>query len=98
MQISITGHHVNLTDALRTYVSEKFSRIERHFDHVIDVHVVLTVEKLEQKAEATVQLNGARIHAEDVQEDLYAAIDGLIDKLDRQVLRHKEKTQLVNRG
>ncbi|WP_139555843.1 ribosome hibernation-promoting factor, HPF/YfiA family [Methylotetracoccus oryzae] len=98
MQISITGHHVNLTDALRAYVSEKLSRIERHFDHVIDVHVVLTVEKLEQKAEATVQLNGAKIHAEDVQEDLYAAIDGLIDKLDRQVLRHKEKTQLVNRG
>jgi putative sigma-54 modulation protein len=98
MQISITGHHVDLTEALRAYVSEKFTRVERHFDHLIDVHVVLTVEKLEQKAEATVQLNGAKIHAEDVQEDLYAAIDGLIDKLDRQVLRHKEKTQLANRG
>lgn len=98
MHISITGHHVDLTDALRTYVSDKFQRIERHFDNVIDVHVVLTVEKLEQKAEATVQLNGAKIHAEDVQPDLYAAIDGLIDKLDRQVLRHKEKNQLIGRS
>ena len=98
MHISISGHHVDLTDALRNYVADKFARIERHFDNVIDVHVVLTVEKLEQKAEATIQLNGAKVHAEEVQPDLYAAIDGLIDKLDRQVLRHKEKTQSGNRG
>jgi putative sigma-54 modulation protein len=97
MHISITGHHLELTEALRSYVSEKFQKIERHVENVIDVHVVLSVEKLEQKAEATIQLNGAKIHAEDVQPDLYAAIDGLIDKLDRQVLRHKEKNHAGNR-
>jgi putative sigma-54 modulation protein len=97
MHISITGHHLELTEALRSYVSEKFQKIERHVENVIDVHVVLSVEKLEQKAEATIQLNGAKIHAEDVQPDLYAAIDGLIDKLDRQVLRHKEKHHAGNR-
>lgn len=97
MQINITGHHVELTDALRNYVNEKFQRIERHFENVIHIHVILSVEKLEQKAEATMQVNGARLHAEDTQADLYAAIDGLIDKLDRQVLRHKEKSQVNNR-
>lgn len=97
MQISISGHHIELTDALRNYVSDKFQRIERHFENVINVHVVLSVEKLEQKAEATMQVNGGKIHAEDAHEDLYAAIDGLIDKLDRQVLRHKEKLQANSR-
>jgi putative sigma-54 modulation protein len=97
MHISITGHHVDLTDALRNYVTEKFQKIERHFDKLIDIHVILTVEKLEQKAEATMQVNGAKLHAEETTGDLYAAIDGLIDKLDRQVLRHKEKTQSSNR-
>jgi putative sigma-54 modulation protein len=93
MQLNITGHHVELTDALRTYVNDKFQRIERHFENVIHVHVILSVEKLEQKAEATMQVNGAKLHAEDTHSDLYAAIDGLIDKLDRQVLRHKEKSK-----
>lgn len=97
MQITISGHHIELTDALRNYVNEKFERIERHFENVINIHVILSVEKLEQKAEATMQVNGAKIHAEDARDDLYAAIDGLIDKLDRQVLRHKEKTQISNR-
>jgi putative sigma-54 modulation protein len=91
MQLSITGHHVEVTDALRNYVTEKFGKLERHFDQVIDAHVILLVEKLTQKAEATVQVNGAKLFAEEVQEDLYAAIDGLIDKLDRQLLKHKEK-------
>lgn len=98
MHISITGHHVELTDALRNYVTEKFNRIERHFERVIDIHVILSVEKLAQKAEATIQVNGAKLHAEETQTDLYAAIDGLIDKLDRQVLRHKEKSQPGNRA
>jgi putative sigma-54 modulation protein len=93
MQLNITGHHVELTDALRTYVNDKFQRIERHFENVIHVHVILSVEKLEQKAEATMQVNGAKLHAEDTHSDLYAAIDGLIDKLDRQVLRHKERSK-----
>ncbi len=91
MQISVTGHHVDITDALRTYVDSKFDRLERHFDHVIDVHVILSVDKLAQKAEATIQLNGASVFADAVHEDMYAAIDGLVDKLDRQVKRHKEK-------
>ena len=91
MQINVTGHHVELTDALRTIINEKFERLERHFDNVIDVHVVLTVEKLQQKAEATILVSGNRIHAEASNTDMYAAIDAMIDKLDRQVVKHKEK-------
>jgi len=91
MQVSITGHHVDLTDALRDYVNEKLARLERHFDKVMDVHVILTVEKLNQKAEATMHLSGNDIHAEAVTEDMYASIDGLVDKLDRQIVKHKEK-------
>jgi putative sigma-54 modulation protein len=91
MQLSISGHHLDVSEALKNYVTEKFQRLERHFDHVIDVHVILSVEKLVQKAESTVQVNGAKLFAEDSQDDLYAAIDGLIDKLDRQIIRHKEK-------
>ena len=93
MQLNITGHHIEVTEALKQYVTEKFGKLERHFDHVIDVHVILLVEKLAQKAEATVQVNGAKLFAEEVHEDLYAAIDGLIDKLDRQILKHKEKVR-----
>ncbi len=91
MQINLTGHHIDVTDALRDYVDNKFERLSRHFDNVINAHVVLSVEKLEQKAEATLHVNGANVFADSVHEDMYAAIDGLIDKLDRQVLRHKEK-------
>jgi putative sigma-54 modulation protein len=93
MQLSITGHHIEVTDSMRNYVTEKFAKLDRHFDQVIDVHVILEVEKLAQKAEATVQVNGAKLFAEATDEDMYAAIDALIDKLDRQVLKHKDKTQ-----
>lgn len=93
MQLSITGHHIEVTDSMRNYVTEKFTKLNRHFDQVIDVHVILEVEKLAQKAEATVQVNGAKLFAEATEEDMYAAIDALIDKLDRQVLKHKDKTQ-----
>jgi len=93
MQLDISGHHVEITDAIREYTNTKFSKIKRHFDKVIDIHVVLSVEKLEQKAEATIQLNGTKIFAEDSQENLYKAIDTLVDKLDRQVIKHKEKTK-----
>jgi putative sigma-54 modulation protein len=92
MQISITGHHVDITQALHDYVDSKFERLARHFDQVTSVHVVLSVEKVRQKAEATLHVNGADLHAESVQEDMYAAIDGLVDKLDRQVKKQKEKT------
>jgi putative sigma-54 modulation protein len=91
MQINLTGHHVDITDAMRNYVDSRFERLARHFDHVLDAHVVLSVEKLRHKAEATIQVNGGNIHAEDTEEDMYAAIDALSDKLDRQILKHKEK-------
>jgi putative sigma-54 modulation protein len=91
MQINITGHHVDITDALRDYVTEKFNKLERHFDHVTNVHVILTVEKQLQKAEATVHASGADLFAQHDTDDMYASIDGLIDKLDRQILKHKEK-------
>ncbi|MDV3242915.1 MAG: ribosome-associated translation inhibitor RaiA [Methylocaldum sp.] len=93
MQISIPGHHIDVTEALRNYVMEKMQRIERHFDKIVNVHVVLEVQKLAQKAEATVQVNGASLFAQEESEDLYAAIDGMVDKLDRQVVKHKEKVQ-----
>ncbi|MCF7984630.1 MAG: ribosome-associated translation inhibitor RaiA [Thiohalocapsa sp.] len=93
MQINLTGHHVDITEALKGYVDTKFDRLARHFDHVINVHVILSVEKLRQKAEATIKINGANVFADSVHEDMYAAIDGLIDKLDRQVIKYKEKRQ-----
>ncbi len=91
MQLSLTGHHVDITDALRNHVDSKFEKLERHFDQVTNVHVILSVEKLRQRAEATVHVNGNDIFADAVQEDMYAAIDALVDKLDRQVKKHKEK-------
>jgi putative sigma-54 modulation protein len=91
MQINLTGHHVDITDPLRNYVDSKFERLERHFDQVTNVHVILSIEKLRQKAEATMHVNGADLFADAVHEDMYAAIDGLIDKLDRQVKKYKEK-------
>ncbi|RTE86353.1 MULTISPECIES: ribosome hibernation promoting factor [Gammaproteobacteria] len=91
MQINLTGHHIEITEALRDYVDTKFAKLERHFDHINNVHVILNVEKLNQKAEATVHLNGGEVFATSEHTDMYAAIDGLIDKLDRQVIKHKEK-------
>ena len=91
MQLDVTGHHVEVTPALKDYVQNKLGRIQRHFDAVTDVHCILTVEKLRHKAEATVQVSGGRLYADAIEEDMYAAIDGLIDKLDRQVKKHKEK-------
>jgi putative sigma-54 modulation protein len=92
MQVSVTGHHVDVTDSLRNHVEEKIGKLKRHFDNVTDVHVILTVEKLEQKAEATVQISGAKLFADDAQADMYQAIDNMVDKLDRQIIKHKEKT------
>jgi putative sigma-54 modulation protein len=91
MQLSLTGHHVDITPALRGYVSKKLERIVRHFDSLIDVHCILRVEKLRQKAEATVLVSGGKIYADAVDQDMYAAIDLLADKLDRRVKKHKEK-------
>lgn len=91
MDLTVTGHHVDVTAALRDYVATKVSRLERHFDHMTAIHCVLTVEKLVHKAEATIHVGGATIHAEASEGDMYAAIDNLADKLDRQVTKHKEK-------
>ncbi len=91
MQLNVSGHHVEVTDSLRGYVESKIEKLERHFDLVSDVHCILTVEKLRHKAEAKVNVNGGTIFAETTDEDMYAAIDGLVDKLDRQVRKHKEK-------
>lgn len=91
MQINLTGRHVEITNAMREYVASKFNRLERHFDNINNVYVILSVEKLAQKAEATLHVNGGEIYAESEHQDMYAAIDGLIDKLDRQVIKHKEK-------
>jgi putative sigma-54 modulation protein len=91
MQMNLTGHHVDVTSSLREYVDTKFAKLERHFDHINNVHVVLTVEKLNQKAEATVHMNGTEIFASSTNNDMYASIDTLVDKLDRQVLKYKGK-------
>lgn len=91
MQLSLTGHHIDITPALRAFVETKLGRLERHFDNVTDIHCILTIEALLHKAEATVQLSGGTIHADSTAEDMYAAVDGLIDKLDRQVKKFKEK-------
>ena len=91
MQVNLTGHHVDLTSSMRDYVNSKMDRLERHFDIVQDIHVVLSVEKLRHKAEATLHINGGSVFADSVEEDMYAAIDALTDKLDRQVKKHKEK-------
>lgn len=91
MNLNVSGHHVEVTPAIRTYVQAKLERVSRHFDHVIDAHVILSVEKLRQKAEVTLHVPGKELHCESEQQDLYAAIDLLADKLDRQVLRYKDK-------
>jgi putative sigma-54 modulation protein len=91
MQLSVTGHHVDVTPALKGYVKKKLDRIVRHSDHVVDVHCILTVEKTHHKAEATVNLSGGKVYADAVHDNMYAAIDALTDKLDRSVKKHKEK-------
>lgn len=91
MNLNITGHHVEVTPALRDYVTSKLEKVIAHFDHVTRVAVVLSVEKLRQKAEVSVHVSGKDIHVEAEDADLYAAIDGLVDKLDRQLQKHKER-------
>ena len=98
MQLDVSGHHVDVSQALKGYVKAKFKRLERHFDNATHAHVILTVEKLDQKAEATVHVSGANVFADAVDADMYAAIDALADKLDRQLKRHKEKLTDHHRG
>jgi putative sigma-54 modulation protein len=91
MQINLSGHYIELTDALRDYVTSKFARLERHFEHINNVQVILTVEKLKQIAEAKLNVNGGEIFANAQDDSMYAAIDALMDKLDRQIIKYKEK-------
>ncbi|KTC78115.1 ribosome hibernation promoting factor [Legionella brunensis] len=91
MQISFTGHNVEVTPALRAFTADKFNKLERHFDRITSIHVVFDIEKLSQIAEATIQVAKGELHARAESEDMYAAIDALIDKLDRQLIKHKEK-------
>jgi putative sigma-54 modulation protein len=91
MHLKVTGHHVDITPALRDYLKNKLDRLERHFDQVTDAHCILTVEKLQHKAEARVNVSGGTLFADAIESDMYAAIDGLIDKLDRQIKKYKEK-------
>ncbi len=98
MQINLSGHHFEISAALRDYVQTKLARLERHFEHVTNANVVLTVEKLQQKAEATIHISGGQLFADAVHADMYAAIDALTDKLDRQIKRHKEKLTDHHRG
>lgn len=93
MNLTVSGHHVAVTEALRDYVTTKLQRIRRHFDHVIDIAVILSVDKLRQKAEITLHVRGKDLHCEAVHANLYAAIDELVDKLDRQVIKHKTQKQ-----
>jgi putative sigma-54 modulation protein len=92
MNLHLTGHHVDITPAIREYVSSKLQRIIHHFDHVIEVNVVLTIENLQRKVEASVHVSGKDIFCESSHTDMYAAIDSLADKLDRNIIKHKEKT------
>ncbi len=92
MQLELSGHRLEITPALRSYVSRKFERLTRHFEGLIDIHCVLSVEKLRHIAEATVSLRGSKFHADAIEGDMYAAIDALADKLDRRVKKHKEKS------
>lgn len=91
MNLHITGHHLEITPAIHEYATSKFSKIKRHFDNVMDVNIILSVEKLKQKAEATIHISGKDLFAECEDENLYAAIDALVDTMDRQVIKHKEK-------
>ncbi len=98
MQINVSGHHVDVTPALREYVNTKLSKLQRHFDNITNAQVTLTIEKTIQKAEATVHLAGADLFAACESEDMYAAIDQMADKLDRQLLKHKEKNVARSHG
>ena len=91
MNLKVSGHHLDITPAIHGYIEEKLARISRHVDQVMDVDIILSVDKLDQKIEAKVHLSGKDLYCESVDEDMYAAIDGLADKLDRAVLKYKEK-------
>ncbi len=91
MNLKVSGHHLPITPAIRDYLQDKLAKVSRHFEQVMDIDVILSVDKLDQKVEAKVHLSGKDLFCESIDTDMYAAIDGLADKLDRVVLKHKEK-------
>lgn len=102
MNLTISGHHLEVTPALKEHVTSKLDRVTRHFDQVVDIKVLLSLDNSKEKdkrqrAECTIRVKGNDIHAESAHEDLYAAIDELVDKLDRQINKHKEKLQSHDR-
>jgi len=92
MQINVSGHHIDVTPSLRSYVTSKLDRLERHFDRITNTNVILRVEKQRQKADATIKFSGGEIFADAESDDLYTAIDMLANKLDRQLIKRKEKS------
>lgn len=97
MNLTVTGHHVDVTSSMRNYVNDKMEKLQRRSENLMGVNVILTVEKMRRKAEATVQVSGSTLHAETTETDMYAAIDIMTDKLDRQLVRHKEKPKAQRR-
>ena len=91
MKINVTGRHIRITEALQLHIENKFKKIEKHFENIIDIHVILTVEKIRMEAEATLKIKKGNIFANSEKEDMYMAIDELVDKLDRQLKKQKEK-------
>lgn len=98
MQVNISGHHVDLTTALKGYINQKTDRLERHFDQITNIDFILSVEKQRQTAEASIHVSGKDLFANVEDNDMYAAIDKLIDKLDRQLIKHKEKATSRQKG
>lgn len=98
MQVSISGHHVEVTDSLKDYTTEKLAKLERHAADIVSIKAILSIEKTRQKAEATIHVKGADLFANAESDDMYAAIDALSDKLDRQVIKHKEKNTSRKHG
>ncbi len=98
MQTNITGHNIELTSALKDYINERTAKLGRHLDKITTINVILNIEKLDHHAEATVRFSGGEIFADAAASDMYAAIDSLADKLDRQIIKHKEKQVSRNHG
>lgn len=98
MQLDITGHHIEVTPLIDNYIKDKVTRLKRHFDQVLNIHVILEVQKQKNKAEASIFVSGNHIFATGEGHDMYAAIDALADKLDRQILKHKERIRSHHRN
>lgn len=97
MQLEITGHHIEVTDSLRSHIEEKAAKLTRHFDQVLSIHVILEVQKKTHRAEATINVSGNHLFADAEFEDMYGTVNSLVDKLDRQIIKHKEKTKAHSR-